>query len=402
MGSSAEDASFAVMQPPAAALQEAPDEALLDSLQMSLEECSLDERESSADERQGTLEDDLLCDLLGSSVHEASSHTPLGAGGGAPDEGALVSASGGSSSSSFQDKGNAVWHSAPVGPADITKVWAPRELIGHGLVYWPLEVRLCIATFLKWAELARDAVLCRAWRQMAEQDTLWKSYYQLTWPRLARREEVNAVKHRAGWRARFQEKWKEADRAEDALEEDWLDLAAAQDLRPKPPRGQGDLTEQEKVDRRVRQALQRCRELLQCSGVSVPADPGAGHICHKQCVHHRLFHGLDAFLCQTSGALHRCSLEVPCPGCLSSGDDCFLVCPVSGRCYAKVIDASEERQADESAQACERKGGQHDWDPGSSMAQQFGVWFEQGYSMSEEQAKDFFKDDRQGLLGGAC
>lgn len=280
---------------------------------------------------------------------------------------------------------------------------ATQSVIGHGLVCWPLEVRLCIATYLSFAELVVDSALCRTWRQLEAEDTLWKVYYQLTWPRLARREELNAVTHQLSWRARFRASWKQADRAEDALEEDWLDLAAAQDLRPMPPLAQRRLTESERLERQLAQAERHCREVLCHRGVIVPAATDAkltNHVCSKDCVHHRLLHGCDAFLCQSTGVLHRCSPSVACAGCMISSDDCFFVCPASGRCYPKVVDATEEREAAEAAQAWEVRP-QHDWDPGLSMTQQFGVWFEQGYSMTEEQAKEFFNDERQGLSRGA-
>jgi len=249
---------------------------------------------------------------------------------------------------------------------------------GVELVHWPIEVRLCVATFLPWRELVRDSTLCRAWRSLERQDLLWQAYFGITWPRLARRKAARvAALNEPPWRVLFRERWAEANRSEDALEEDWLDFGAAQDLvetRPLPESG-------------VQCAVRRCKEdLLRLYSISVPAIANPSHVCSPGCRFHRVPWAGDVFLCEMGGGVHMCDPGVPCDWAVQSHEDAFLVCPVSGRCFPKTTDA-----ADEVAEA----GPTNDWDPDLSAAQQVGVWFEQGYSMSEDQARDFFGNDGQ-------
>jgi len=260
-----------------------------------------------------------------------------------------------------------------------------RKAIGYGLVHWPLEVRLCIAGFLAWRELVADALLCRSWHKLEAEDALWQVYFRSVWPRLARRKDAR-TDSRSPWRVLFRARWGQSGRAEDALEEDWLDFNAAQDLQAADAKLLGtsvvsSIRHKANADEELQQALRRCMEALKAKGVNVPSEQDKQHSCTSCCRYHRLPVKGDVFVCQVSGKIHRCSSCVPCHECVLSIDEAFLVCPASGRCFQKTSDASEE--AAEAASA-------NDWDPELSMTQQFGRWFEQGYFMSEEQAKDFF------------
>ncbi|CAJ1375381.1 unnamed protein product [Effrenium voratum] len=250
------------------------------------------------------------------------------------------------------------------------------------LVRWPQEVRLCVASFLPWSEIVAYSLLCRAWRALELEDTLWQVYFAATWPRLAERREAVPDGYPQPWRVLFRAQWAKGNHTEDALEEDWLDFRAAQGLKSKP-------TDSSTGSRhlKIQEALQQCREDLQQVGLRVPAEADANHTCDRLCRFHRLHLEGDAFLCEVSGVLHQCAPSTPCASCVPSADDCFLVCPVSGRCFPKVNTVNEEATE---AVPC------HDWDPELSAAQQVGRWFEQGYFMSEEQARSAFG------LGGRC
>eukprot|EP00439_Symbiodinium_sp_Y106_P075469 s3129_g14.t7 len=243
---------------------------------------------------------------------------------------------------------------------------------------WPVEVRLCVASFLPWTELVADSCLCHSWRILEMEDTLWQVYFASIWPRMARRKKAAADDQGLPWRALFRAQWsKGGNRQEDALEEDWLDFSAAQGLEARvasqrPP----VLAWPEKLQR----ATQRCREDLQRQNVKVPAEPDASHTCTQHCrFHPLLLEDADAFLCEESGALHVCE-NVPCSCCVASSEG-FLVCPVSGRCFPKNSTVNEEMMDAPVS---------YDWDPDLSAAQQVGRWFEQGYFMSEEQALKVF------------
>ncbi|CAE8606794.1 unnamed protein product [Polarella glacialis] len=282
---------------------------------------------------------------------------------------------------------------------------SPKANTAH-LMHWPVEVRLCIASFLPWKELMGDTLLCKSWKALDLQDALWKVFFISTWPRLARRREAGAD-GAVPWRALFRARWARADRKEDSLEEDWLDFSAAQGLeacrgpRDETRRAAPVLAIQEASAKRaaaaeLERAVRRCREeLMRSQGLQVPVEADAQHQCrHVEpgCRFHRLGidahgSGLDCFLCEVSGTLHMCK-SVPCGCCVRSADGCFLVCPVSGRCFPK--DNSVNEEADESGRLLGAEVTSHNWDPELSAAQQIGRWFEQGYSMSEDQAHDFF------------
>ncbi|CAE7687497.1 unnamed protein product [Symbiodinium pilosum] len=257
---------------------------------------------------------------------------------------------------------------------------ASQELVAG---MWSVEVRLCIASFLPWTELVADSLLCRSWRALEMEDTLWQAYFASTWPRMARRKKASAD-DRLPWRALFRAQWSTGNRREDALEEDWLDFSAAQGLfeeaKPSTSRSWPRSLARNPPEK-LRRSMQICREdLFRRQGLTVPAEPDTSHCCTKHCRFHRLqFEEADAFLCEASGALHVCE-SVPCACCVASADD-FLVCPVSGRCFPKNSTVNEEA-ADAPIS--------YEWDPGLSAAQQVGRWFEQGYFMSEEQALAFF------------
>jgi len=262
------------------------------------------------------------------------------------------------------------------------------EAIGMGLVHWPIEVRLCIASCLVWQEFVVFSRLCWAWRRLDRHDALWQVYFHHVWPRLARRRDAHSQRG-LPWRTYFRTRWAEANRSEDALEEDWLDFSAAQDLTHRLEDVSGavgcaDLSQDEHHRLQLNLALRRCVEDLQVHGIRVPVEPDHAHLCSAQCRFHRLLEGQDAFVCETSGLTHSCRFGVPCDLCVLSNDDHFLVCPVSGRCFVRTNDATGEAAQAATAEAA------NDWDPGLSMTQQFGRWFEQGYSMTEEQARDFF------------
>mmetsp|Transcript_30723 Transcript_30723/g.57533 ORF Transcript_30723/g.57533 Transcript_30723/m.57533 type:complete len:318 (+) Transcript_30723:86-1039(+) len=243
---------------------------------------------------------------------------------------------------------------------------------------WPVEVRLSIASFLPWAELVADSLLCRAWRVLELEDSLWQVYFASTWPRMSRRKKASADPMGLPWRALFRAQWSSGSRQEDALEEDWLDFSAAQGMEYQPLAGACTSAPSSHMEK-VRHAIQQCREDLRRQGVIVPAEVDASHVCTRHCRFRRLqVEDVDAFLCEATGALHQCQ-SLPCSCCVASADD-FLVCPVSGRCFPKNTTVNEEADV----QTC------HEWDPELSAAQQVGRWFEQGYSMSEEQALSFF------------
>lgn len=250
---------------------------------------------------------------------------------------------------------------------------------------WPSEVRLCVATFLPWQEVVAGSLLSRSWRSVECQDVLWKSFFCCAWPRLAQRQ-LTATAGASPWRALFRARWLSKHRDEDALEEDWLDFCAAQDLGPSwkcstLSTGGGSSLRLAAIE--LHEAVKRCREELDGRGCSVPSEV-QDHHCTKRCRYHRLgVEGYDAFLCEASGALHTCRPDEPCDFCVATADESFLVCPVSGRCFEKPHEPCEEALESAAAQA-------QAWDLELGVAHQFDSWFEQGYSMSEDQAKDFF------------
>jgi len=264
--------------------------------------------------------------------------------------------------------------------------------LGYGLVHWPLEVRILVVSFLPWQELLRDSRLCWAWRKMELEDVLWQVFFQTTWPRWTRRREANEEEAGMPWRSLFRTRWVKCKHTEDALEEDWLDFSAAQDLSsgssPSGPSAAAiaAAAASEPTAGELQRSLRRCREdLRRAAGVAVPAEVDRGHFCSRKCKFHRLDVGGDFFLCEGSGALHRCRESEPCDLCVNDDDHSYLVCPVSGRCFHQLAanSAEAEQQGGESA-------GAPAWDPELSMTEQHGRWFEQGYFMSEDQAKLLF------------
>lgn len=267
-----------------------------------------------------------------------------------------------------------------------------ERTIGFGLVLWPIEVRLCVAGYLPWRELLRYASLCTPWRSLSCEDSLWKAHFRDTWPRFARRQASATCS--LTWKPLFFKRWSE-NRGEDGLEEDWLDFSAAQDMLVATAPRDAQVVPGPTQAELLQQALRRCREALFAHGVVVPAEPDDAHVCGKRCRHHRLaIEGVsdgEVFVCEAGGVLHRCRPGVPCDRAVPSDDDFYLVCPVSGCCVAKP--SFEEVEARE-VQAREfdpaAPGPNHDWDPELSTSAQVGRWFEQGYGMSEAEARDFF------------
>jgi len=267
-------------------------------------------------------------------------------------------------------------------PLPALTVSSAQAALGYRLVHWPVEVRLCIATFLGWLELMDYSLLCRAWRVLELEDALWQEYFIVAWPRLARRREAG-TQGVLPWRALFRARWERGNCGEDALEEDWLDFNAAQGLAATVAneRRLPTSTSHETSFDTLQRAMRRCREDLRRQGIEVPEVADPEHVCGKRCRFHRLLldSDEDAFLCEVSGALHQCKEGVPCPNWVSDAEECFMVCPISGRCCPRNNTVNEEAP-----------DAVHDWDPELNPAQQAGRWFEQGYSMSEEQARDFF------------
>lgn len=255
--------------------------------------------------------------------------------------------------------------------------------LGYGLVHWPLEVRLCIASFLVWHELVRKSSMCRAWQQIERENAVWQEFFQATWPRLARRWD-SGEKKGMKWRSLFRSRWSDDARVEDALEEDWLDFDAASGVGSLATRERARQTAALDMERQLANALRRCLDDLSSHGVRVPSEPDLTHICARTCRFHRLLVNIDVFVCEISGVVHRCTTGTsgrPCDICVLHQDECYMVCPASGRCFPRTIDVGEELAERDAA---------NDWDPSLSATQQFTRWFEQGYSMSEEQAREFF------------
>lgn len=258
-----------------------------------------------------------------------------------------------------------------------------QSAIGHGLVHWPVEVRLCVASFLHWQEFVHaGAGLCKPWQALQAEDTLWQVYFQVTWPRYARRRDAKSSTHASTpWCALFRSRWAEAHRGEDALEEDWLDFDAALDNEklaatiPGPSAAELDLEV----------AVRCCRaDLSRRRGVTIPVDPDPAHVCSSSCRFSRLNVRAEAFLCETSGAVHICRPDVACDGSVVSDDGCFFVCPVSGHCVNKN-DNFISGPAPEAT---------NDWDPELGASAQIHRWFQLGYDMTEDQARDFFDGRR--------
>eukprot|EP00928_Gymnodinium_smaydae_P087090 TRINITY_DN71426_c0_g1_i1.p1 TRINITY_DN71426_c0_g1~~TRINITY_DN71426_c0_g1_i1.p1 ORF type:complete len:421 (+),score=80.87 TRINITY_DN71426_c0_g1_i1:17-1279(+) len=294
--------------------------------------------------------------------------------------------------------------SAEEGGSSSSRSGGTKGMLGRGLVNWPLEVRLGVCSCLSWREAVGYARLCRAWSKLERHDALWQVYFRLTWPRLSRRQGVcSAALRPTPWRVLFRERWTEANRGEDALEEDWLDFSAARSLTGTtlPPAAAAAAAAAEARARDddilLQDALVRFRRELLARGVRVPEQAIKAHVCSKACRYHKLVQSRDAFLCEKSGKVHLCQQGVPCDICVLTFEEHFLVCPASGRCFPRATDASEEAaRAAESALLDPGGAGESEWDPALSTYQQFGRWFEQGYSMSEEQAQDFFDRPRGG------
>lgn len=291
----------------------------------------------------------------------------------------------------FEESLSAPGEAEPYVPACSSTAPAGYKVLGRGLVQWPLEVRLGIAAFLPWKELTSASSLCQAWHCMEREDVLWQVYFQVVWPRLARRRLAQS---RGGlpWRILFQERWRRADRHEDHLEEDWLDFDAAQVLTKGPQRRAPALPESN-LATEVDRALSVCREELKIPRSPATVGEVLEHLCTDRCRFRKLpVEKCEAYVCEVSGALHRCLQEQPCDLSVVSPDG-FLVCPVSGRCWPKPTEGPEE--APDGAVS-------HDWDPSLSTGQQACRWIEQGYCMSEQEARFFFGEQRSHATRRLC
>eukprot|EP00747_Dinoflagellata_sp_TGD_P021248 gnl/TRDRNA2_/TRDRNA2_128381_c0_seq1.p1 gnl/TRDRNA2_/TRDRNA2_128381_c0~~gnl/TRDRNA2_/TRDRNA2_128381_c0_seq1.p1 ORF type:complete len:361 (-),score=62.58 gnl/TRDRNA2_/TRDRNA2_128381_c0_seq1:114-1157(-) len=255
------------------------------------------------------------------------------------------------------------------------------------LEYWPLEVRICIASFLPWRELASRASLCTAWRCLESEDSVWHVHFRALWPRLERRQEAHAegpIPWRVLFRLRYQEDWLDFDAAAFLGGAAMSLSSTAADTMPAEPSVQSF----QKAADQVRDQLLRER------GVRVPAEPDSTHFCNPEtCRFHRLPREVgakfksEAFLCEASGALHICRPGIACDISVKTENGCFLVCPVSGRCVGQTNHISDEPPP-ELAQLM----GEDNWDPERSSTQQILQWFQQGYDMTEEQAERAFGD----------
>lgn len=248
--------------------------------------------------------------------------------------------------------------------------------------HWISEVGLDIALFLPWYDLVQCARLSCVWRNLEKEESLWEAHFYAKWPRLARRTHVKTDQV-VPWRMLFRFNWSKADRAADALEEDWLDFTAARELQSQSTE---ETAEVSSLELTVQHASQRCaEELSQFHGIQIPTEPDWGHTCTATCRYHRLHLDGDAFICEASGLVHVCRPHHACDISLATNDG-FLVCPVSGHCVPKphkpVVDAVPEVW--------------NDWEPDLGGAQQFAYWFETGYHMSEDQARKLFNERSMG------
>lgn len=259
-----------------------------------------------------------------------------------------------------------------------SNVWPSAKTIGYGLVHWPVEVRFCVASFISWREFVANSLMCLVWRGMELQDALWQLHFGNVWPRVSRRRVANQGSS-LPWRSLFRVHWVAGSRTEDPSEEDWLDFEASASSPVRNEEGEAAAQQQ------LQDALRACREeLLKTRGIRVPSEVDEAHVCGRSCTYHRLPVAKDVFVCESSGAVHRCRHREPCLTCVRSDDDCFLVCPASGRCFVKPIAFEAE---DEVAEGC---AANETWDLELGPTAQHGQWFEQGYNMSEDQAQASF------------
>lgn len=267
---------------------------------------------------------------------------------------------------------------------------------------WPIEVKSAVAAFLPWRTLPGVVRLSSTWHNIERLDTLWKEYFRIQWPRLYSRKAAASSRLSTPWRSLFRQRWAEPDRDEDAEQEHWNDLAAALDLW----KNVGDknnttigctqkaLSEEQQIEHAVRRFKEDPHRLRRVTIPSTPISPGeAGHCSQlrKKCKHCPVPIGnrLDGclFVCEGCADVHVCwpNSREPCDGAVLSGNNEFLVCTISGRCFDPSVAAWVEEQ-----ERCDAPPASHYWDPELNPAQQVGKWFEQGYSMDEEQADHFF------------
>jgi len=274
---------------------------------------------------------------------------------------------------------------------------------------WPLEVKLTVATFLPWRELPRAARISQGWHSLEQSQALWKEYFGIQWPRLFRRKAAIYSHGGVPWRALFRQRWAEPDRSEDAEQEHWNDFSAALDLwKSSGSPTRLPLESPEKMlseELQIQHAVKRFKDdLLRLRGVCVPSfpvEPGTADHCtrlHGKCRHRTvpIAGKLDGclFVCECCANVHICRPREPCEGSVLTGQNEFLVCTVSGRCFdpSRLCWAEETLECMGNKELEEAAVAEHNWDPGLSTSQQHARWFEQGYSMDEEQADDFFNE----------
>lgn len=291
---------------------------------------------------------------------------------------------------------------APHAEAATSSQTQQSDIASLGPTHWPVEVKSAVAAFLPWRELPlTGARISQNWHILECSDSLWKEYFRIQWPRLFLRKAAAHPQGGVPWRALFRQRWAEPNRYEDAEQEDWNDFNAALDLW----KGSGALEKSmakellEKSlseEQLVQLAVRRFKEdHLRLRGVQVPDMPlerGAAEHCAQRkvkCKHRPvpIAGKLDGclFVCESCGDVHTCRTNVPCEGSELSGNNVFLSCPLSGICCDSgqtLLSVVKEDGADAAAV--------HDWDPELSASAQHARWFEQGYSMDEEQADDFF------------
>lgn len=265
----------------------------------------------------------------------------------------------------------------------------PSEFSYYWLAQWAPDLMLRVSQFFTWKQFVRLSVLCRSLKMLELQESSWQLFFQMAWPRLAKRRLVTKD---VPWRALFQAQWLYGGCEGDEHEENWLDCNAAHNLQLKikePERRHQTMLVAKRKAAELQQCIYACSMALKDKGIHVPAEADPDHICDKRCKFHRLMEHAsdvsdDCFLCETSGALHQCLEGIPCRHCVISADGCFDICIVSGRCFPRenMVHVEDERDPEPT----------YTWDPDLSEAQQVGRWFEQGYHMSEEDASDFFGD----------
>jgi len=262
--------------------------------------------------------------------------------------------------------------------------------IALGPADWPVEVKSAVASFLPWRELPRAARISQGWRVLERSDALWKEYFRIQWPRFFHRKKAAHPQGGVPWRALFRQRWAEPNRDEDAEQEDWNDFSAALDLWKGSPKSMPKDKKSISEEQLIQFAVMRFKEdALRLRSLKVPVSPLERGALEHKCRHRPvpIAGKLDGclFVCELCADVHVCRPMVPCDGSVLNSNNLFLVCTVSGRCVDSGRTLTQPSRPEDGVDVAENH-----WDPELSAAQQHGRWFEQGYSMDEETADDFF------------